>query len=84
LLDSALKQAQHTETRRDLLRQEHYLLHVLHVVGPDANLYALLARIAREKGESKQAAYFARRSLAIDPANRTAREVFDDPAGAGD
>ena len=84
VLDSALKQAQQTQSVRDLLGQQHYLLHVLHVVGPDTKLYALLARIAMEKGDSKQAAYFARRSLAIDPDNRTARKVYDSLSGTGD
>jgi 4-amino-4-deoxy-L-arabinose transferase-like glycosyltransferase len=75
LLDSALRRAQQTDNLQDLLGQQHYLLHVLHVVGPDAELYALLARIALEKGESSKAGYFTRRSLALDPGNRTALEV---------
>jgi hypothetical protein len=75
LLDSALKSAEQTENVQDLLGQQRYLLHVLHIVGPDTDLYALLARIALEKRELNKAAYFARRSLAIDPENRMAVDV---------
>jgi len=84
MLDSALKHAQQTESMQDLSGQQHYLLHVLHVAGPDANLYALLARIALENGESEKAAYFTRRSLAIDSGNRMALDVSESLDAAGD
>lgn len=84
MLENALQHAGQAGSMQDLSGQQHYLLHVLHVVGPDADLYALLARIALENSETNKAAYFARRSLAIDPENRTGLEVSESLDAKGD
>ena len=76
MIAAAMQRANQAETLQELVGQKFSLLHTLHVTGPDASLYALLARISLEKQQLNKAVYFARCSLAINPENRMAQEVM--------
>jgi 4-amino-4-deoxy-L-arabinose transferase-like glycosyltransferase len=73
--ERALQRAAAAENERDLSRQYLQLLHTLHIAGPHAGLYGYLARIAQTRNEPGKAAYYAGRSLALDPHNREALGV---------
>ena len=74
-IEIALQRVGAAETRRDLLQTGFLLMHTLHVVGPQAGLYGHLAQIALMQNNPGKAAYFARKSLELDPHNREALAV---------
>lgn len=63
---AALSAAESAQTANRLNQLEWDLMWAMHIAPPHADLMAYLSRIAENRGERSRAAYFVRRSLALD------------------
>ena len=77
MVQGVLAQAREAETEEALADLDGRLQHVLHVAGPDPDLYALLSQAALQKDQPQRARYYANRSLALDASNAVARSVSE-------
>jgi len=77
LVERTLEKAGRASSPEEIRRSEWYLLHTLHITGPDAGIYGYLARVAFDRQQLQRAEYFVSRSLELDKENEVAREVSE-------
>lgn len=75
LVKLTVEKASSVSNSKEILDSEWRLLHTLHIVGPHAEIYGYLARIAYERQQLERANYFAQRSLELDHNNEAALQV---------
>ncbi len=76
LAEACVQKARLASSSKELRSNEWLLQHTLHIVGPHAEIYAYIARIAYDRKQIKKSKYYVHKCLELDSDNEIGNQLL--------